>query len=91
MATLTDTDFRWIKKYIQRDPTFLATFKSWGVSRPQAEAAIQAIEDYSTGSYNTTPVTTLKATIEAETGAVTVAQAKAIWYAWAAWRGEFKL
>ena len=90
MATLTSDNLRWMKRYIRRDSGMLRTLKDSGWARPDVEAALQAIEDWNTNGYNTVPTTTLKAEIEAHVGTVTVAQAKVLWYAWSAWRGEFK-
>lgn len=91
MTTLTNYDFEWLKRYIQSDTTFRNTLKTWGISKPNLKSAIQAIENYNVSAYNVTPTSTIQQTIEAFTGAITATQAKVLWYAWAAWRGEFKL
>lgn len=88
MATLTNADFTEIRIWLQAHPTHKNTLRLSGMSRPQLTAALQAIEDYSTGSYNTRPAGSLKAAIESATGNTpTLAQNSAMWAAWAAWKG----
>ena len=91
MSTLTSEDFRWIKKFVQADQTFSNEFKTWGITKQQFMSSIQAIEDWLVFSYNGVPTTSMKSTIEAITGNVTVPQAKTLIYALFAWRGEFKI
>lgn len=88
MATLTGSDLAWIVGWLRRSQ-YQVTLKGSGLSRPQISAALQAIEDYSVGSYNSRPAGSLKAAIEAATGATpTLAQNQAMWFAWAAWKSH---
>lgn len=88
MTTLTTDDFTWIKNWIKASPTHNDVLRSSGLSKTQVYAAIQAIEDYSVGSYSVTPSDTLRAAINTATSATpTTAQNQALWYSWAAWRG----
>jgi hypothetical protein len=77
MATLDNGDFTNIKKIIKRDPTYRDTFKLWGLDKVTWKAAFQAAEDWFVNGFTTTPTTSFKTAIEAETGAATNAQASA--------------
>lgn len=88
MATLTSDDFTWIKNWV-KNSQYNDTLKTSGLSKTQFYDILQAIEDYSVGSYTTTPTETLRDAINTAASATpTTAQNQAMWYAWAAWRGE---
>ncbi len=88
MATLTNSDFHSIKKITKRKPTFWMEFKSWGITKDEWQSALQAIEDWSIGGFNTTPSESLRSAIQGVTGAATVAQATALWVPWSEWKGR---
>lgn len=86
MATLTNDDYSWIVDWI-RASQYRQGLKQSGLSKTQLFGAIQAIETYSVGSYNSTPTGTLKAAINTATGTTTTLQQdQALWFSWAAWK-----
>ena len=88
MATLTNDDFTEIKNWFKGQPIHYDAIRLSGLSKTQLKAGLQAIEDYSTGSYNIRPAGSLKAAIETATGITpTLAQNSAMWAAWASWKG----
>ena len=86
MATLTSEDHSNIKKFIKSDPTYRVTFKLWSLSKDQWIAAFQAAEDWFVNGFSATPTESFKAAIEAQTGAATNAQVKAVGWVWMKWR-----
>lgn len=87
MATLTNEDFQDIRQRVYADATYRASFKAWGLSKAQYEAALQGAETWFVGAFTTTPSTSFKAAIEAAIGTTcTNAQAKLIGFAWMGWR-----
>ena len=87
MATLTNADFQDIRRRVYADATYRASFKAWGLSKAQYQAALQAAETWFVGGFTVAPTTSFKAAIEAAIGqSCTSAQAKLVGYAWAGWR-----
>ena len=89
MATLDDTDFTEIKRIAKSDGQAWAVIKLWGLDRSTWQAALQAIETWFVSAFNVSaPATTIKAAIEAETGACTNAQANQLTRVWIRWRDK---
>jgi hypothetical protein len=86
MATLTNDDFSAIKKMVKQNATYRDEFKQWPLDKPTWKAAFQAAEDWFVNGFLTTPASSFKAAIEAETGAATNAQVKALGWVWLGWR-----
>jgi len=86
MAILSDADYQQIKKAARADPIVYQTLKAWGLSKTTWKAALQAVEDWFTNGFSAQPASSLKASIEAETGACTNTQAKQLVKAWMTWR-----
>lgn len=86
MTVLDNSDFRTIKKLARQDAVARAEFRAWGLSKAMWKAALQAVEDWFTSGFSTTPSTSLKVAIEAQTGACTNAQAKQVAKVWSGWR-----
>ncbi len=91
MATLVGTDYTWIKKWIRRTPEVWAEFKPWSLDKQTFYDALQAIEDYEVAGFNSTPTTSKRTAIEAETGVTTSIRAQYLWLAWVSWRSYKKL
>lgn len=85
MAVLSNTDFQWMKQWVNSKPTIKLTFKTWPLNKSQWKTGFQAIEDWEVGGFSTRPAESLQAAIEAETGAATDTQRKHMKIAWAAW------
>jgi hypothetical protein len=85
MATLGNSDFEYIRDWIQVHPSVWATFKAWSISRPTWKLLLQASEDYMVSAFNNRPATSYKAALDA-VSTTTGAQAQAIFYAWVSWK-----
>lgn len=88
MATLDSSDFEAIRRHTREDPTALAVFKSWGLSKPIWYSLFQATEDWFINGFSVAPTTSFKATVEGITGACTNNQAKQVGYVWMGWRHD---
>ena len=86
MATLTNNSFRYIQAWVNSQPAIKADFKTWSLSRPTLQAAFQALEDYMVNGFSVRPATSIRAAIEAVTGATTAARAQSFFAAWVAWK-----
>lgn len=86
MATLDNSDFTEIRRFILADETMRAVLLAWGLDKETWKAALQAIEDWFVNGFSSTPSSSLKAAIEVETGACTNAQANQLTRAWFRWR-----
>lgn len=87
MATITDADFKQMRSWARSKTSYRRTWQLIGISTTAIKAVLQAVEDYSVGSYTTTPTETLKDAMETAAGqSLTVSQAKGLWYAWASWK-----
>lgn len=86
MASLTNEDFTWIKEWV-RSSQYKAVLKASGLSKQQFHDGLQAIEDYSVGSYASTPTESLRSAINTAIGTTpTTLQNQAMWFSWAAWK-----
>ena len=86
MATLTNSDFRDIKKRTQRDLSAKAAFGGWALNKAQWMAAFQAAEDWFVSGFLSTPTESFKAAIEVVTGATTNERTKQLGFVWMGWR-----
>ena len=86
MATLTTQDFQDIQRMIRADAALWQEFKTWGLTKQQWMNAFQAVEDWFTGAFNTTPTSSFKAALETVTGTTTGARAQAVGRIWIQWR-----
>jgi len=86
MATLTNASFRYIQTWVNSQPAIKADFKTWSLSKAVWQAAFQAVEDYMVGGFSIRPATSIRAAIEAVTGATTAARAQSLFAAWVAWK-----
>lgn len=46
MATLTNDDFKRMKRFVRRDPADKQTLTTSGLNKQQMQAAVQALEDW---------------------------------------------
>lgn len=78
MAVLAGSDYRELAKAARATGNYKEVA---AISLPKQVwmDAFQAAEDWLTSAFLTTPTLSMKAAIEVETGALTNAQAKAIW------------
>ena len=86
MTTLTNADFGYIAEWVRSQPTIKADLKGWSLPKATWQAALQAIEDYVVGGFSVRPATSIRAAIEAITGATTAARAQSLFAAWVAWK-----
>lgn len=86
MATLTDADFVKIRTWVITTPAVKADLKGWSLPKATWRAALQAVEDYMVGGFTVRPATSIRAAIEAVTGATTLARAQSLFAAWVAWK-----
>ena len=86
MATLTDADFTTIRDIIRSYPDAKAEFKALSLSKAEWKAAFQAAEDWFVSGFNSVPVTSFKAALEVQTGALTGTQAQLVGFVWMLWR-----
>lgn len=86
MATLTSSDYQYIKKRIGSNPATKAEFKSWSLDKATWYALFQAIEDWNVDGFTTMPTNSEKAAMEAVIGPITNQQAIAVWAVWVGWK-----
>ena len=86
MATITDQDFTWCVGWVKNHRTYYDDIRTWGLTRPTYKDAIQAVETYMVAGFSARPATSIRAAIEAVTGATTPSRASTIFTVWAAWR-----
>lgn len=86
MATLNDADYTHIKRWVKSQPAIKDEFDGWGLSKATWKAALQAVEDYVVSGFGTRPATSIRAAIEAVTGATTPTRAQYVFAAWVAWK-----
>ena len=86
MATLTNDSFRYIQQWVRSQPTVKNDFNGWSLSRSIYQTAFQAVEDYMVNGFSVQPSTSIRAAIEAVTGATTAARAQSLFAAWVAWK-----
>lgn len=86
MAILTNQDFTRIKNWIHTQPLIKAEFRTWTLTKAQFTGALQAVETWQVGGFNSTPTASLKAAIEMVTGATTVLRARYLVEAWVSWK-----
>lgn len=75
MATLTNADFVKIRLLVQAHPAEKTILKTWHLPKATWQTALQTIEDYMVNGFGTRPATSIRAAIEAVTGATTVQRA----------------
>jgi hypothetical protein len=86
MATLNNADYTWIKHWARNRPEIWNELKAWSLPKATWTAALQATETYMVTGFGTRPGTSIRAAIEAETGATTSIRAQYLWVAWVAWK-----
>lgn len=89
MAVIGNDDFRSIRNWVRSNSTYRSLFRNSGLTIAVLKSTLQAIEDYSVGSYTTTPTESLKSAIDTAAGTtMTTGQAQGLWYAWANWKAN---
>lgn len=86
MAVLADTDYQWIQTWIQVHPSAKTEMKVLNIPKTTWRSVFQTLETYMVSAFTTRPVRSVKAELETITGALTNAQALAIYDAWNAWK-----
>ena len=86
MATLTSSDYQYIKKRIRSNPAARAEFKSWSLDKATWYALFQTIEDWNVDGFTTRPAESEKEAMEAVVGPLTNQRAIAVWTVWVGWK-----
>lgn len=86
MATLTNQDFRYIADWVRSHPSIKADLFGWSLPKATYRTALQTVEDYMVNGFSVRPTTSIRAAIEAVTGATTASRAQSLLAAWVAWK-----
>jgi hypothetical protein len=86
MATITANDFSFIRQWIHDQRPIYNEMRSWGITKTTWKSALQAIEDYMVSGFGTRPAGSIRAAIEAVTGATTSLRAQYMFVIWVNWK-----
>lgn len=88
MATLTNSDYLFIVRWLRFNPDHKVNLLTSGLTKAELASGLQALEDWMVAAYNTTPTESWQAAMETAIGkAISLQVAISLWAAWSTWKG----